>query len=262
MDTTTVLTGRRLCLSLALAAVTIFAFAIAGPLGLANAADIKVLSARALKGSFQELAPQFEKTTGHKLVLEFGTGAALIRKIDAGETFDVAILSPKTIDGLIEQGKVAPDSRAKLGRMGVGVAARKGAPKPDTSSVEAFKRAMLDAKSVAYSKAGRTRKVLFAAIERLGIAGDMKPKLKPHAKPEQAVAAGEAELGVTGIGAILAVSGAELVGGFPPEIQSYLNFAAGAGAGSSETEANRALIHFLSGPDAARVLKAHGIDPR
>jgi len=261
MNITKVPITRRLFVSLTVAAVAVSASATVVTGNFANAAEIKVLSGRALKGAFGELGQQFEAATGHKLVIEFGSFAGLRRKIDAGETFDVTILSPAMIDGLIQRGKVSVDTRTKLGRTGVGVAVRKGAPKPDISSVEAFKRAMLDAKSVAHSKEGTSRKVLFAAFDRLGIAADMKPRLKAYVKPEEAVAAGEAELGVTGIGPILAVPGAELVGGFPPEIQSYVAFAAGVSAGSTQGEAARALIQYLAGAAAARVLKAHGIEP-
>ena len=227
----------------------------------AQAAEVKVVSGVGLKSAFSELGPQFEGATGHKLVMVFGHVAALKRKIDAGETVDVIILSPTAIDDLIKHGKVAADSRANVGRTGIGVAGRKGAPKPDISSVDAFKRAMLDANSVAYAKEGQSRKVLFAAFDRLGIAADMKPKLKGYVRPEQAVIKGEAELGVTGIGAILAATDAQFVGGFPPELQSYIVFAAGVNASTKQPEASRALIHFITTPASAQVLKATGVDP-
>jgi len=261
MDFTRVFKGREPFAALIVAAVMVVTSAALGTAGLANAAELKILSGRALKGAFGELSPQFETATGHKLVIEFSSFAALKRKINAGETFDVAILSPAMINDLIQRGKVSADTRTKLGRTGVGVAVRKGATKPDISSVEAFKRAMLDAKSVAHSKEGTSRKVLFAAFDRLGIAAEMKPKLKAYARPEGAVAAGEAELGVTGIGPILAAPGAELVGGFPPEIQSYVAFSAGVSTVSTQGDAARALIQYLAGPAAAQVLKAHGIEP-
>lgn len=229
--------------------------------GVASAAEIKVLSGRALKGAVSELGSQFEGATGHKLVTDFANFSVLKRRIDAGETFDVAILSPAIIDNLIKLEKVAADTRATLGRTGIGVAVRRGAPKPDISSVEAFKRAMLDAKSVAYSKKGTSRKVLLAAFDRLGIAAEMKPKLKAYGKPEEAVVAGEADLAVTGIGPIVAATGAELVGGLPSEIQYYVVFTAGANAASKEPEAARALIRFLTTPAAAQVMKAKGLEP-
>lgn len=228
---------------------------------VASAAEIKVLSGTGAKGAVVDLGRQFEAATGHKLVMEFGGFVALKRKIDAGETFDVVILSPAMIDDLAGLGKVAADTRATLGRTGVGVAVRKGAPRPDISSVEAFRRAMLDASSVAYSKAGMTGKVFLAALDRLGITADMKSKLKAYARPEEAVVAGEAELGVTGVGPILAATGAELVGGLPAEIQSYVVFTAGANAASEEPEAARALIRFLTAPAAAAVIRANGMEP-
>ena len=226
----------------------------------AQAAEVKVVSGVGLKSAFSELGPQFEGATGHKLVMVFGHVAALKRKIDAGETVDVIILSPTAIDDLIKHGKVAADSRANVGRTGIGVAGRKGAPKPDISSVDAFKRAMLDANSVAYAKEGQSRKVLFAAFDRLGIAADMKPKLKGYVRPEQAVIKGEAELGVTGIGAILAATDAKFVGAFPPELQSYIVFTAGASTSSADSVAARALIRFLTAPASVQVLKAHGVE--
>jgi len=246
----------------AVAAATAVVMSLVGlsKISIAGAAEIKVLSGTGAKGAVTDLGPQFEAATGHKLVMEFGGFVALKRKIDAGETFDVAILSPAMIDNLAALGKVAAGTRATLGRTGVGVAVRKGAPKPDISSVEAFKRAMLDAESVAYSKAGITGKVFLAALDRLGITADMKPKIKAYTRPEEAVIAGEAEIGVTGIGAILTATATELVGGLPPEIQSYVVFTAGASAASKEPEAARALIQFLTGPAAAAVLNANGLE--
>ena len=244
---------------------TAIAASIACLVGLSNgtvacAAEIKVLSGTGAKGAVTDLGRRFEAATGHKLVMEFGGFVALKRKIDAGEAFDVVLLSPALIDDLARAGKVAADTRATFGRTGVGVAVRKGAPKPDIGSVDAFKRTMLDAKSVAYSKAGISGKVFLAAIERLGITADMKPRIKAVTRPEEAVIAGEAEIGVTGIGAILAAPGAELVGGFPPELQSYVVYTAGAGAASQELEAANELIQFLTAPAAAAVKKANGLE--
>jgi len=227
---------------------------------VASAAEIRVLSGTGAKGAVTDLGRRFEAATGHKLVMEFGGFVALKRRIDAGEAFDVVILSPAMIDDLAGLGKVMADTRATLGRTGVGVAVRKGAPKPDIGSVEAFKQTMLDAKSVAYSKAGITGKVFLTTLERLGITADMKPRIKAYTRPEEAVIAGEAEIGVTGVGAILAAPGAELVGGLPPEFQSYVVYAVGASAASKELEAARELIRFLTAPAAAPVMKAHGLE--
>jgi len=246
----------------ATAAVVTFLVAMAIG-GLANAAEIKVLSSSGVRGVVSELGRQFEDATGHKLVVDFAVFAVLKPRIDAGETFDIAILSPALIDELIQLGKIAADTRATLGRAGVGVAVRKGAPKPDIGSVEAFKRAMLNAKSVAYVKEGGSGKIFLSALDRLGIAAEMKPKLKAYDEvgTVDAVVTGEVELAVIGFGPILAKPAAELVGGLPPEIQSYVVYTAGASAASKEPEAARALIRFLMAPTAAPVKKANGLEP-
>lgn len=239
--------------------VTIIGIAWTG--NLARAAEIKVLCGTGAKGFVTDVGQKFERETGHTLVMEFGGFAALKRKVDAGATFDVVILSPAIIDELANRGKVVADTRATVGRTGVGVAVRKGAQRPDISSVEAFKRTMLDAQSVAYSKAGSSGKAFLAAIDRLGIAADMAPKMKPYSRPERAVIDGEAEIGVTGIGAILTAPGVELVAGLPPEMQSYVVYKAGVSAVSQELQAANELIQFLSAPAAAQTLAAHGMEP-
>ena len=228
--------------------------------GVATAAEIRIVSGTGARGAVTDLGRQFEVATGHKLVVEFGGFVALKRKIDAGGTFDVVILSPAMIDDLVRLGKVVGDTRATFGRTGVGVAVRKGAPKPDISTVAAFKQTMLDAKSVAYSKAGISGKVFLAALDRLGITEEMKPRIKAFTRPEEAVIAGEAEIGVTGIGAILTATAAELVGELPPEIQSYVVYMVGANAASMELEAARELIQFLTAPAAAAVKKENGLE--
>ena len=227
---------------------------------IAEAAEVKIMCGTGAKGAVTELGRQFEAATGHKLVLEFGGFIALKRKIDAGEAYDLAILSPAMIDDLVRVGKGAAGPRAIFGRTGVGVAVRKGAPRPEIGSVDAFKRTMLDADSVAYSKSGISGKVFLAALGRLGISGEMKPRIKAVTRPEEAVIAGEAEIGVTGIGAILAAPAAELVGGLPSEIQSYVVYVIGASASSNEPETVKELIQFLTAPAAVAVKKAKGIE--
>lgn len=231
--------------------------------GIADAAELKVLSSPGVRGIVSELGGKFEGATGHKLVVDFAVFVDLKRRIDAGETFDIAILSPTMIDDLIQLGKVAADTRANLGRTGVGVAVRKGAPKPDISSVEAFKRTMLNANSVAYVKGGGSGKIFLSALDRLGIAAEMKPKLKAYDESStvNAVVTGEVELVVIGFGPILAAPAAELVGGLPSEIQSYVLFTAGASVTTKQPEAARAFIRYLTAPAASPVMKANGLEP-
>lgn len=229
----------------------------------AEAAEIKVLSAPAMRAVINELGPQFERATGHKLVIQFGLGAVLKRQIEAGATFDVAIFTPPVIDDLIKGGKIAAGTRADIARSGIGVAVRAGGPKPDISSVDAFKRALLNAKSVAYAGEGATGIYFMGLLERLGIAADMKAKLKPMAggAAVPAVARGEAEIAVIPTASVFGVPGAELVGPLPSELQTYIVFTTGVGATAKEPEAAKALIRFLTAPAAVPVIKAKGMEP-
>jgi molybdate transport system substrate-binding protein len=231
----------------------------------AGAADIKVLTAGAFKQVVLAMLPEFEKTTGHKVTLDNDTVGALAKRIAGGEAFDVAILSPAAIDTLAKDGKVAPGGVA-LARVGVGVVVKAGAPQPDIATVAAFKQALLAAKSVAYidPAAGGSSGIYVAGLlERLGIAGAVTPKarlIKGGAVAEH-VAAGEAEIGIHQISEILPVKGATLVGPLPKEIQNYTVYAAGVGAAARDGDAAKALVAFLSGPAAAPVLQAKGMEP-
>jgi molybdate transport system substrate-binding protein len=232
--------------------------------GVADAAEIKVLVSNALKSSMEELAPQFEKATENKLAITFGAAAEIKTSIQKGAAFDVAILTQAVTDDLVKEGKLAAAGRADIARAGAGVAARKGAPKPDISTVEGFKHALLEAKSIAYVEAGATAPYIKSLFERLGIADQIKPKLKPQPTSNpaaQAVANGEAELGITQISEILPYAGAELVGPMPAEIQLYTVFPAAVAANTKEPESAKALIKFLTAPAAIAVLKAKGLSP-
>jgi molybdate transport system substrate-binding protein len=230
----------------------------------ATAADIKVLTAGAFKQVVLAMVPEFEKQTGHKVTIDNDTVGALVKRIDGGEAFDVAILSPAAIDNLIKAGKVAPGAAA-LARVGIGVVVKDGAPRPDIGTVAAFKQALIAARSVAYidPAAGGSSGIYVAGLlERLGIADVVKPKaklIKGGAVAEHVVN-GEAEIGVHQISEILPVKGATLVGPLPQEIQNYTVYAAGAGAAARDGDAAKALIRFLSGPAAAPVLKAKGME--
>ena len=228
-----------------------------------EAAEVKVLSAAAMRPVMNELGPQFERAAGHKLVIQFDVVSVIKRQIDAGERFDVAILNTPLINDLVKAGKIAAGTHTDIARTGIGVIVRAGAPKPDISSAEAFKRAMLNAKSISCSKGGVTDIYLTSLFKRLGIAEQMKSKIKygPVGGLVQIVAKGEAELGLTTISSIEPVPGAELLGPFPAELQHYVGYTAGIGATAKEGEAGKALINFLKGPTAVPVLKAKGMEP-
>ena len=211
----------------------------------ASAAEIKVISSNALKTTLEQLAPAFEKATEHKLAFAWGAAVPLKAEIEKGATFDLAVLTTAAIDDLIRQGKLVVATRTALADSGAGVAVRKGAPKPDISTVDAFKRALLDAKSVAYVEQGGTGIYLKALLARLGIADALKDKIKllpPENPAANAIANGEAEIGMTQISEILPYAGAELVGPFPKDIQLTTSFAVAVGASARQSEAANAFI--------------------
>lgn len=246
--------------SLSVAATT---GAILLALGLAaKAAAVKVIAANPMKPVVQELGAQFERDTGHKLVTRFVSGPVVKREIDAGEMFDLAISAAPVIDALIKEGKIVAGTRTDVAYAGVGVGVREGAPKPDIGSVEAFKHALLNTKSVAHSAEGPSGVYFKGLLDRLGIAAEMKPKLKPMSGDAlaNAVPNGEAEMIISATSDIIA-GGAVLVGPLPPELQSYIRFAAGVGINAKEAEAVKALIKFLIAPAAVPVIKAKGMEP-
>jgi molybdate transport system substrate-binding protein len=225
-----------------------------------EAAEVRALLSNAVKTVMEELAPQFEKATGHKLLTIYGSTNPLKAQIEQGEPMDLTILGDAAIDDLIKQGKLVATTRTVVARSGMGVVIRKGAPKPDTGTTEAFKRAFVNAKSVAYSTQGLSGVYLKGLFERLGIAEALKPKTK-DARAAEAVAAGEAEIGATQVSEILPIAGAELAGPLPPEIQSYFVFVAAVSSGSKQADAANALLKFLVSPQAAPTIKANGLEP-
>lgn len=238
----------------------------AGAAREAAAAEIKVLTAGAFKQVLLALVPDFERTTGHKVVIQNDTVGALSKRIEGGEAFDLAVLTPAAINDLSSKGKFVSGSRTNLARVGVGVVVKDGTPKPDISSVPAFKQALLAAKSVAYidPAAGGSSGIYVAGLlDRLGVAAEVKAKAKliPGGAVAEHIARGEAELGIHQISEILPVKGVTLVGPLPAEIQNYTVYAAGIGAQAKERDAANALLKALSGAPATDVLKSKGMEP-
>jgi molybdate transport system substrate-binding protein len=231
----------------------------------AEAAEVKILTAGAMKAVMLELVPQFEKETGHKAVVDNDTAGGLAKRVEGGEAFDLAVITPGVIGDLAKKGKVAADSRANVARVGVGVVVKEGAPVPDIGSVDAFKRALLAAKSVAYidpASGGSSGIYLSGLFDKLGIAADIKPKakLKQGGYVAELIANGEAELGLHQISEILPVKGVKLVGPLPAEIQNYTTYAAGVGTEAKQPEAAHAMLKLLTGAAADGVLKARGME--
>jgi molybdate transport system substrate-binding protein len=230
------------------------------------AAEVKVLTAGAFKQVLLALLPELEKQSGQKVALDNDTVGALVKRIEGGESFDLAVLTPGALDGLAAKGKIVPGSSTKLARVGVGVVVKEDTPKPDISSVAAFKQALLAAKSIAYidPAAGGSSGIYVAGLlDRLGIAAEVKGKTKliHGGAVAEHIARGEAELGIHQISEILPVKGITLVGPLPAEIQNYTIYAAGIGAQAKEPAAAKALLEVLSGSAAADVLKSKGMDP-
>lgn len=234
---------------------------LAQPVGTPD--TIKVFTTRAIATVLAKTGRGFEKTTGYKLDIATDIAIRMVRQIKAGESFDVLVASPEQIDGLIKEGKIIAQTRTILSRSGIGVAVRAGAAKPDISSVESFKRALLKAKSIAYLKEGQSGIYLAGVIERLGLTEVLKSKV---IRPEQdivskLVAKGEVELGLVVITQIQTTTGVELVGPLPAEIQSYVLFAAGVSTNSKVPAAAKALIKFLTSRRVVLVMKSQGMQP-
>jgi molybdate transport system substrate-binding protein len=231
--------------------------------------DIKVISGGAFKQVLNALAAQYEKTSGSKLDLTYRTVGQHLQLIESGEeSFDVAVLTPDAIDRLIKDGKVVAGSRADLARTGVGVVVRAGAPLPDISSVDAFKRTLLAANSVAYidpAAGGSSGIYVGKLLERLGIAKDVnaKAKLIHGGAVADHIANGEAEIGIHQISEILAVKGAVLVGPLPADIQNFTVYSAGVGTAAKDgaKDTASALVKFLAGSHAGPIIKAKGMEP-
>jgi molybdate transport system substrate-binding protein len=233
----------------------------------AGADEIHVLSSGATSPAYLELVPLFERQTGHRLVTDAiatGLGAAAIpARIRRGEPGDVVLTAAATIDELIKEGRVAADSRVDLARSSIGLAVRKGAKKPDLSTVDALKRTLLEARSVAYSAQVSGLYLVNELFPRLGVAEAIAKKSR-RAENEpvgEIVARGDAEIGFQQISELLAVKGVDYVGPLPGDAQRTTVFAAGVLTASRHPEAARALVRFLRTPEAARVMKQSGLEP-
>jgi len=230
------------------------------------AAELKVLTAGAFKPVVTALVADFETSGGHTVTVDNDTAGALTRRIDGGEAFDLAVLTPQALQDLAERGKIVAGSVKRLGRVGIGVAIREGAPRPSIGTVDEFKQTLLDARSVAYidPAAGGSSGIYLAQLfERLGIAEAIRAKavLVPGGLVAQRVVNGEADIGIHQISEIRAVRGATLVGPLPAEIQNYTVYAGGVGAHARDPAAARALLDLLAGDKGAAVLKRLGMEP-
>jgi molybdate transport system substrate-binding protein len=233
--------------------------------GAASAGEVKVLCAGAMREVVLAVVPAFEQATGHKVTIDSDTAGGLVRRIGGGEAFDVAVITPAALEGLVARGKVKAPIR-ELARVGIGIAVKAGTPVPDIRTVDAFKQALVAAKSIAFMDpaSGASSGIYVAAlIDRLGLADELKPKivLVRDAPVAVYVARGEAEVGLQQISEIMGVAGVMLVGPLPPEIQNVTIYAGAVGANPAYVDAAEALMKFLAGPAGASVIKARGMEP-
>jgi molybdate transport system substrate-binding protein len=236
---------------------------------LSGAAEVKILTSRPMNPVLSDLAEPFQRASGHKIRVILAAPTEIMRRIGSNEMVDVVMSSDVTLDKLVQQGKVAPGDRLVLARVGIGLAVRAGAVKPDISSTEALKHTLLAAKSIVYTdpaSGGRSGIHFDKVLDRLGIAKEVKAKsilnAQPATKPSaEYVARGEAELGIQLISEIVTVQGAELLGPLPAELQDITLIVAGILKTAHEPDAAKALFKHLSSPEAAAAIKAAGMEP-
>jgi molybdate transport system substrate-binding protein len=228
---------------------------------VSQAQRIKIFSGGAMRPLLREIVPLFERPYGATIEVEFRLSAALKRAIEDGAVFDIAILPRPEFDDLVAHGAIVRDSAADMARSTVGLCVREGAPKPDIGSVEALRRALLQARSIAYSD-GPSGAYVAGLLAKLGIATAVAAKIKLTSGPvAELVARGKAELGLQQIIAILPVEGAQLVGPLPAELQNVITYAAGLSSRALAAEGATAFLAFMRGEQAKQLMCANGLDP-
>jgi molybdate transport system substrate-binding protein len=225
--------------------------------------EIKVLSSIATREAYLELVPPFERATGQKVTTTWAGTVDIMKRMAAGERYDVIMISSKEMEELIRQGKIAAGSRVDIARCGIGVAVRSGAPKPDIGFADALKRTLLAAKTIGYTS-GPSGVYMAELIERMGIAAEIKPKhrgVPSGGTIGTIVATGEAEIGFQQISELVHIDGIDYVGALPAEVQKITVFCAGIQTGAQQPDAAKELLAFLTAPAAAPIYKKHGLEP-
>jgi molybdate transport system substrate-binding protein len=250
--------------ALSLAAITLMV--TSGP--AVSAEEIRVLSPVAMRAAMPEIVAQFEASTGAKLKIEYATAGAIVDRVQKGDPADVAIASTAQIDSLLDKGKVAAGTRTQFARVGIGVFVRINATRPDLTSVDGFKRALLTAQAVGYgdpAKGGVSGTAMASLVDKLGIAADLKAKTRLYADSQAvltAVAAGEVAIGIGLTSDKVLAAGVDLAGGLPQQIQSFTYYAAGIISGTKHDAAASKFAAHLTSPAAKSILAAKGFEPQ
>jgi molybdate transport system substrate-binding protein len=237
----------------------VLAVAVAVPV---HAAEITVMAGMGVVSGVRDLAPAYEKLTGHKVVVRFEQTAVMNEKINAGAPADVAALQPAQVENFIKLGKMVAGTKTNFAQAGVGVAVKTGAPRPDISTVEAFKTSMINAKSIGYSQGG-SGNIAAKVMEKLGIADQLKAKTKfiNGAPVAEVVAKGDVEIGLQQINVIIPVEGADYIGPLPKELQETVRFAAAVLTVSKQQELARAFLNYIASADAGPLLRKSAMEP-
>src|SRR5205809_3654311 len=236
--------------------------------GAVRAAEINAFISTAIKAATDELLPPFERANGHTIRASYAPSGALIPRFERGQLVDVFLTDAPAIETLIQQGKIV-GGRIDLARTGIGICVRKGAPRPDVSTPDALKRALLAAKTVGHAApAGGsiTAAHIQGVFQRLGIAAQVTPKVKlaaggPDGRVSVLVSSGEAEIGLQQVSELMSNPQVEVIGMLPAQLQLTTIYSAGVTTSASEAEAAKALIKALTAPSAAAIYKAKGLDP-
>jgi molybdate transport system substrate-binding protein len=228
-----------------------------------HATELKVIAGGSMTASMNAIAPAFEKATGHRLVSHFDSTPNIISRINSGTPFDVVVVPIDVFKDATAKARFAPGPSIDIARVGYGIIVRAGAPKPDISTPDAFKQALLAAPSIAFLPSSAAGAYVTKVFDRLGISEEMNAKTKVQATPAAiapAVAKGEAELGVF-LTNVLIAPGVDLVGPFPGDLQQELVFTSAIAADTKEADAAKALIDYLKSPAAKDIIKAAGMTP-
>lgn len=231
----------------------------------AQDAEIHILCSNGIRAAVEKLLPQYERTMGRRMKVQFGASAVFKRSIEGGEPFDLAILTPQLIEDLIKDGKIAAGTNVDIASTGIGIAVRAGSPKPDVSTPEAIKQNLLKARSIGYVKEGASTAAIVEMLNRLGVYEQVQSKIvyQPGAERSMAsVASGQTDLAFALISEILSVPGVQLAGPFPPEFQRAIVMTAGIAKSTKNRDVADKIIKSLMSADASSTLKATGLDPR